>query len=78
MKYQLFISEDYINSVDGVKRWITDYARRNNIGFERKEIESKFIGQIDGYEIVLTFKSDHQLTCFARNGNKNFPYFEFL
>jgi hypothetical protein len=78
MKYQTNISEDYLNSVDGVKAWIVDYCKRNGITIEREEIQGKFVGETDGYNIVLIFKSNNQLMWFARKGNQRFPYFEFI
>ena len=47
--------------------WIKNYVKKNKIIFNTEE----------GY-IILQFKSENQKDWFVRQGNKRFPYFEFL
>ena len=63
----LSLSLQYLGRDQRVWDWINNYTKRNKI---------KVHCSADRYNI--TFKSYNQLDCFVRNGNKNFPYFEFL
>lgn len=61
--------------------WIKGYVKKNKILFDT-ETRQRFTcsGLDDGQEsyIVLRFKSENQKYWFVRQGNKRFPYFEFL
>lgn len=70
---KLEISIDYLRREEArgneVEKWIRAYCRRNDI-----DLWSAF-GTSE--QMKLTFKSDWQLQCFVRQGNRAFPYFEF-
>lgn len=65
-KITLCINSDYINS-ENTFGWIRQYCWRNDISIV-----------FNGTYIELLFKSQNQLNVFVRNGNREFPYFEFL
>ena len=62
----LSINSDYINR-EHIFGWLSRYCRRNNISI-----------LFNDTCIELTFKSQNQRDCFVRNGNLEFPFFEFL
>jgi len=68
---QLKISFSYLQreNLNGnyVHDWINSYAKKNKIKISSEE-----------GVVVLNFKSENQKIWFARKGNQNFPYFEFL
>jgi len=55
-----------------VSDWVTDYCVRNKISYW-----SDFDRTIEEFYLVLSFNSYNQRNWFARQGNKEFPYFEF-
>jgi hypothetical protein len=90
MKAQIKITDSYLaresvnpersidwisNKGESVKQWVINYCRRNNIDIRVKHIKTS---GVDDMELVLDFKSENQADCFIRNGNYNFPYFEFI
>jgi hypothetical protein len=68
----LKLSVEYLMR-EGVRDFVEDYCKRNKIPFKIAEHPS--IGENYFY---LTFKSSWQMKCFVFQGNKNYPYFEFL
>ena len=71
----LEISVEYAKR-DNTIDWIKDYCKRNKIPVTITNKERHRWENTEPY-IRLEFKSYHQRECFIRNGNKNYPYFEF-
>lgn len=71
---QLQISEEYLTreAQHGkfVNDWIEAYCKRNSIVLT-------VINKYGEDYWNLAFRSQHQLDCFVRIGNQNYPYFEF-
>lgn len=53
------------------------YLKRNKIPFG-EILTTTHDGERSNVRIEMTFKSDWQLACFQRAGNKVFSHFEFL
>ncbi len=83
--FELDISEEYLNreAAQGkpIGLWIYSYCKRNKIDIKYihtyiQKPAGHFYGDTDEYR-RLSFKSNWQLDCFVRAGNRVFPYFEF-
>jgi len=76
MPHFLRISEDYLSSEleeygDCVWEWIDEYCERNRI-------PCALMQNFSPLTLQLEFRSHHQLICFVRVGNREYPSFEFL
>lgn len=75
------ISYEYLETEqkkNGVLNWVKAYCKRNKI--QMKTIQKSYSGwerDLEDY-FSIEFKSGNQANCFVRNGNNNFPYFEFI
>ncbi len=79
--HTLKISFDYLyrENLKGnlIRDWIQSYSSRNKIPFQTVLIETgRFDGETEPY-LLLQFKSKTQREIFVRNGNNQYPYFEF-
>lgn len=72
-------SIDWISSKgESVKQWVINYCKRNKIQLRVFPVASgKWYGETSN-QVELWFKSEHQANCFVRQGNRVFPYFEFI
>ena len=61
----------------GLMDWLRPYCKRNKIKMEEFRKDGTWAGEFESY-IRLIFKSENQLDCFVRIGNRNFSYFEFI
>ena len=77
----LEISRTYLNREaqkgNSVEQWIENYCQRNKIPVMSHHKDWGLFGEMDTY-LQLHFKSSWQMDCFARAGNREYPYFEFL
>ena len=74
---KLLIDITYMNGVgEFIERDIRNYCKRNKISYatERKR---RWGEEESGY-LAIFFRSRYQMLCFARQMNKNYPYFEFI
>lgn len=69
----LNLSLDYLRKEKVVESWVFMYVGRNRIPI-RKVFDYRWNREI----LQLDFSSRWQMMCFASNGNREFPYFEFL
>ena len=76
MPHFLRISEDYLarefkEKGHRIGDWIGDYCERNRI-------PCGLMPNFSPLTLQLEFHSHHQLMCFVRLGNREYPHFEFL
>ena len=77
---KLSISQEYLDRESNkwgksVTDWVENYAKRNKIIHGR--IIDRNTREGDA-RLELIFRSENQLNWFVRQGNKMWPYFEFI
>ena len=68
-----YLARELRDSNRDVRGWIAAYCSRNNIFCA----ESRYGVPNNEPYLRLEFRSFHQLDCFVRRGNQEYPYFEF-
>jgi hypothetical protein len=80
VEYMTRDDREHQRGTHGVFLWVIDYCRRNNIPYVQIYVpEGRFTRvENDTPYIEMSFKSLHQRNIFARRGNHEWPYFEFI
>ena len=75
-KFTVLISQNYLQR-ENVEGWLLSYCNRNGIPWVLHLLATNFANKME-YYYEIDFRSNLQIARFQIQGNKQFPYFEFL